>query len=159
MVFLTLFAAIITADNTKKAPKLAAIGKDQLETAFAKKKPPKREDPKIKKATPKLAPEEMPNTKGPANGFLNNVCINKPATDKPEPTSIAVIALGTLKFKIIVCQLSLALVFPNKVPRISLNGIETEPKLMFIANNNSSKTDKRINFFLYDFCFISFNEE
>ena len=68
MVFRTLFAAIITADKTKKAPKLEATGKDQLEIEFAEKKPPKREEPKINKATPKLAPEEIPKTKGPANG-------------------------------------------------------------------------------------------
>jgi len=97
IVFLTLFAAVITADSTKIAPKLAAIGKDQFETVLVRKKPPKREEPKIRSATPKLAPEETPNTKGPANGFLNNVCINKPQTDKPEPTKTAVIAFGTLK--------------------------------------------------------------
>ena len=148
MVFRTLFAAIITADKTKKAPKLEATGKDQLEIEFAEKKPPKREEPKINKATPKLAPEEIPKTKGPANGFLNKVCINKPATDKPEPTKIAVIAFGNLKFKTIVCQLSLALVAPNNVFKMSLKGIETEPKLIFIANNSSSKTDNRIKCFL-----------
>ena len=96
-VFLTLFAAIITADNTVRAPRLAAIGKDQFETACVRIKPPKREEPKIRSATPKLAPEEIPKTKGPANEFLNNVCINKPQTDKPEPTKTAVIAFGILK--------------------------------------------------------------
>ena len=125
MVFRTLFAAIITADNTKKAPTLAAIGKDQLDTECAKKNPPKREEPKINNATPKLAPEEIPRTKGPANGFLNSVCINKPATDNPEPTNIAVIAFGNLKFKIIVCQLSLTLASPIRVFKISLKGIIT----------------------------------
>ena len=154
MVFRTLFAATITADNTKKAPKLEAIGKDQFEAVFAKKKPPKSDEPKINNATPKLAPEEIPKTKGPANGFLNKVCINKPATDKPEPTKIAVIAFGNLKFKIIVCQLSLAAEFPAKVFKMSLNGIETEPKLMFSTNKTISKTDKRIKCFLYDFCSI-----
>ena len=37
MVFLTLFAAIITADKTKKEPKLAAIANPQLENAADKK--------------------------------------------------------------------------------------------------------------------------
>lgn len=45
-------------------------------------------------ATPRLAPEDIPNTKGPASGFLNNVCINKPLIANPDPTSIAVIAFG-----------------------------------------------------------------
>ena len=51
MVFLSLFAAIITADNTKKEPKLAAIGKDQFEIEDDNKKPPKTEEPKIKIAS------------------------------------------------------------------------------------------------------------
>ena len=148
MVFLTLLAAIITADKTKKAPKLDAIGKDQLEIVLVRKKPLKREDPKISKATPKLAPDEIPNTNGPAKGFLNNVCINKPATDKPEPTKRAVIAFGSLKFKIIVSQLSLAAVLPISVFKISLKGIETEPKLMFRTNNAISVTSNSIKCFL-----------
>lgn len=68
-MFLTLFAAIITADKTKNAPKLAAIGKDQLEIVLDIKYPPKIDEPKISIATPKLAPEEIPNTKGPASRF------------------------------------------------------------------------------------------
>ena len=120
MVFLTLFAAKITDDSTKKAPKLAAIGSDKLERVLVSKTPPKIEDPKIKIATPKLAPEEMPKTKGPAKGFLNKVCINKPQTDKPEPTKIAVIALGTLKLIMIVSQLSLLMSPPKRILKMSL---------------------------------------
>ncbi len=148
MVFLTLFAAIITADNTKKAPKLAAIGKEIVEIDADNKNPPKTELPKIKIATPKLAPEEIPNTKGPAKGFRNKVCINKPQIDKPEPTKIAVIALGNLKFKIIVSQLSLVGVPPIKLVKISSKGIETEPKLIFTKNKTTSKTDKIIKCFV-----------
>lgn len=148
MVFLTLFAAIITADKTKKAPKLAAIGKDQFEREADTKTPPKTEEPKIKIATPKLAPDEIPNTKGPANGFLKRVCINKPHIDKPEPTKTAVIAFGNLKLMIIVDQLSLEEMPPDKVFSISLKGIETEPKLMFAKNKIISKTDKKIKCFV-----------
>ncbi len=148
MVFLTLFAAIITADNTKKAPKLAAIGKDQFETELVRKKRPKTAEPKIKIATPKLAPEKIPKTKGPANGFLNKVCINKPQRDKPEPTKTAVIAFGNLKLMIIVYQLSLLTSPRKRLLNTSLNGIETEPKLMFRKNRIISKTDKRIKCFM-----------
>ena len=102
IVFRTLFAARITAKSTRNAPKLAAIAKDQFEIELVRKKPPKTDEPKINNATPKLAPEETPKTKGPASGFLNKVCISKPQIDKPEPTSIAVIAFGNLKSKIIV---------------------------------------------------------
>ena len=48
------------------------------------------------KATPKLAPEVMPSTYGPASGFLNKVCIISPDIPNPEPTIIAVKALGNL---------------------------------------------------------------
>lgn len=119
MVFLTFFAALITADKTIKAPKLAAIAVAQLEKENDKKIPPNRLEPKINKATPKLAPEEIPNTKGPAKGFLNNVCINRPQIDNPEPTNMAVIAFGNRKFKIIVCQLSLRVSSPNSIKKTS----------------------------------------
>ncbi len=154
MVFLTRFAVIITAESTKKAPKLAAIAIAQLENAIDKKTPPKRLEPKINIATPKLAPDEIPKTKGPASGFLNNVCINKPQIDKPEPTKIAVIAFGNLKFKMIVCQLSLAGFPPDKLFKISSNGIETDPKLIFTKKNTNSKTANKIKYFVCFCCFI-----
>lgn len=152
MVFLTLFAAIITADKTKKAPKLDAIAKDQFEKAKVVKIPPKSDEPKINNATPKLAPEEIPKTNGPANGFLNNVCINKPLIDKPEPTKIAVIAFGSLKLRIIVSQLSLVEFPPKRIEKISSLGIETEPKLIFIKNKTINKKDRKTKCFVYDFC-------
>ena len=95
MEFLTLFAVMIIAKSTKNAPKLPASVMVQLETNNEPKIPPKRLDPKIKRATPRLAPEEIPRTKGPAKGFLNKVCINRPLIDKPDPTIIAVIAFGS----------------------------------------------------------------
>ena len=67
-----------------------------LEIKAVAKNPPNRPDPKIIKATPKLAPDVIPNTKGPANGFLNKVCINNPEIPSPEPTKIDVTALGNL---------------------------------------------------------------
>ena len=63
MVFRTLFAAIITADNTKKAPALAAIGKDQLETEYAKKNPPKRDEPNLTMQHPNLRQKKYPKQK------------------------------------------------------------------------------------------------
>lgn len=154
MVFLTLFAAIITADNTKKAPKLAATGNDQLAIVLVKKKLPNTDEPKIKSATPKLAPEEIPKTKGPANGFLNKVCINNPEIDNPDPTKIAVIALGIRKLNKIISQLSFDVALPIKKLAISFVGMETEPKLIFIKNKTTSKADKSIKCFVYNFCSI-----
>ncbi len=141
MVFLTLFAAIITADKTKKAPILAAIANAQFEKPANRKAPPKTLEPRISKATPKLAPEEIPSTKGPASGLRNKVCINNPQIDKPEPTIIAVIAFGKRKFTIMVCQLSFEAIPPVKLLKISLKGIETEPKLIFKNKKTISSTE------------------
>lgn len=145
MVFLTLFAAIITADKTKKEPKLAEIAIAQLEKLIVKKNPPKTDDPNINRATPKLAPEDIPKTYGPAKGFLKRVCINNPLIDNPEPTKTAVMAFGILKLSIIVSQLSLEASPINKIETISLKGIETEPKLMFNSQQEINTKIRIIN--------------
>jgi hypothetical protein len=45
-------------------------------------------------ATHKLAPEVIPNTEGPANGLLNNVCIRRPAIESPIPAKTAINVRG-----------------------------------------------------------------
>lgn len=94
IVSLTLLDTAKTASSTKKLPKLEAITILHFEINAEARSPPNKPEPKITKATPKLAPELMPNTKGPANGFLNKVCISRPEIPSPDPTRIAVIALG-----------------------------------------------------------------
>lgn len=96
IVSLTLEDTIKTASSTKKLPKLAAITILHFEINNEAKIPPKKPEPNITKATPKLAPELIPKTNGPASGFLNKVCINSPEIPKPEPTKMAVKALGNL---------------------------------------------------------------
>ena len=96
MVSLTFVETIMTANNTKKLPKLAAITKLHFEINNVVKNPPNIEDPRITKATPKLAPKVIPSTNGPANGFLNKVCMSNPEMPNPDPTKIAVKAFGTL---------------------------------------------------------------
>ena len=39
-------------------------------------------------ATPRLAPELMPNTEGSASGLLNNVCNKRPETDRSVSSSL-----------------------------------------------------------------------
>ena len=149
MVFLTFFATIITAPSTKKAPRLAANARPKLENAILATLPEKIETPKTNRATPKLAPELIPNTNGPANGFLNKVCINKPQIDNPEPTNTAVMALGSLDCNMIYCQDSLVTSFPVKVCKIDLRGMSTEPKLRFMRMKSINNNAKRINFNVY----------
>ena len=67
--------------------------------------PPRLPDNKTTKATPILAPELIPNTEGPANGFLKTVCICNPLTDNPAPATNAVTAWGILDFQMIFVQM------------------------------------------------------
>ena len=127
MVFLTFLATNITADRTKNAPRLAANAIPKFENAMPATLPEKMEIPNTNKATPKLAPELIPRTNGPARGFLNKVCINKPQIDKPEPTNTAVMAFGSLYCNMIYCQDSLVTSFPIKVCKIDLRGILMDP--------------------------------
>ena len=46
------------------------------------------------KATPRLAPESIPSTDGPASGLLNTVCNIRPETASAAPDSRATTAFG-----------------------------------------------------------------
>ena len=96
IVSLTLLETAKTASKTRKLPKLAAITMLHFVAIAVANKPPNNPEPKITRATPKLAPELIPKTNGPAKGFLNIVCINNPEIPKPEPTIMAVMAFGNL---------------------------------------------------------------
>lgn len=144
IVSLTLLDTAKTANSTKKLPKLAAITTLHFDTRAVAKKPPKSPEPKITKATPKLAPELIPSTKGPANGFLNKVCINKPEIPNPEPTKIAVIAFGNLNSVMMICQVEFSTV-PKRLPNMLFKGILTEPKLIFTKKQNNSTSTSPMN--------------
>ena len=90
------FAITKTEIKTKKLPKLEAMIVPNEERKNSDSEMGNNEAPKMTIATPKLAPELNPKTHGPASGFLNSVCINKPLTDNPIPINIATIALGNL---------------------------------------------------------------
>lgn len=96
IVSLTFEETNSTANKTRKLPKLAAITILHFEINSVVNTPPNNPEPKITKATPRLAPELIPKTNGPANGFLKSVCISSPEIPKPDPTNIAVIAFGNL---------------------------------------------------------------
>ena len=140
MLSRTLLETAKTANNTKKLPKLAAITILHLEIKAVAKRLPNKPEPRITRATPKLAPELMPKTNGPANGFLKSVCINNPDMPKPEPTNIAVMAFGNLNSLIMICQVSLPEV-PNMLDTTDFSGILTEPRLMFTKKHTTSTMD------------------
>ena len=81
------------------------------------------EEARISSATPRLAPELMPNTKGPANGFLKRVCICNPLIESAEPARMAVKALGSLNSVIIISQAGLPEEWPDNMPRTLSSGI------------------------------------
>ena len=101
---------------------------------------PINEPPITKMATPRPEAALTPKIYGSANGFLKRVCICKPHKDKPIPASKAVIALGTLKSRI------MSLIYPDaastaastpaaspelkNTSKICLKGISTEPETM-----------------------------
>lgn len=58
---------MITANNTRKLPKLDAIANEYEVLINCH---PIRELPIMSMATPRLAPELIPSTNGPASGFL-----------------------------------------------------------------------------------------
>ena len=151
MVSLTLKVTDNTASNTKKLPKAEAITKLQGPNKNPPNVPPKTPAPNINRATPKLAPLLNPKTKGPAKGFLNNVCMMSPETAKPPPVKIAVIAFGKRYSKIINCHEVLVASPPNKLENTSLIGIETLPKLILITNVITNKSIRIIKWDRYVF--------
>ena len=85
-------------------------------------------------ATPRLAPELMPRMKGSASGLRNIVCICKPATESAAPASAAVSALVSRKLRMMVVQLALRVGLPSKIPKTSLSGMDTDPRLRLTTN-------------------------
>ena len=92
----------------------------------------------ISRAAPRLAPELIPKTKGPASGFLNKVCINKPLKDKLLPANMAVKAFGILYSQIIYSQDDVDTEPPKIADKVSSRGILTEPRLIFKTRLNTS---------------------
>ena len=95
MVSFTRWATIITVNRTKKLPILAAIERVISPKNDKEVYPAKIEVPIKRIAAPKLAPELIPSTNGPAKGFLNSVCIKSPLKASPAPTNMEVKAFGT----------------------------------------------------------------
>ena len=85
----------MTMPRIKKAPKKAAIlmvhGLDNIRGE------PRKLAPKTTKATPNDDPELIPNTYGPARGFLKTLCIYKPLSERPDPLNKASRVLGALR--------------------------------------------------------------
>lgn len=120
---------VSNSNNTKVEPIIEEITIPILEKEFRSTVDnPKKLSPIIKIATPKPAPELIPKIYGPANGFLNKVCIFKPATDSALPHSTAAMAFGSRDSKTIISQLFFVASSVKRILMISLKGIFTDPK-------------------------------
>lgn len=123
--------------KTAREPNIAAaISPEFVENEIDEAEIPKKDNPMMKMATPKPAPELIPKMYGPAKGFLKSVCICSPQTERALPHKIAAIALGNLDCMMMMVQLSFSTDFPIKMLKILLKGMLTEPK-------NRSKLKKK----------------
>ncbi len=93
-------------------------------------------------ATPRLAPELIPNSDGPAKGLRNTVCICSPLMDSPAPATKAVMVCGKRDFQMIFCQISVSSPSPHKIFQTEENGMEIVPSTKFRIKNRM--TDKKI---------------
>ena len=95
-------------------------------------------------ATPRLAPELIPSTEGPASGLRKIVCICKPLIDNPAPATSAVKACGKRDFNIIFCQATgSSSPPPVRMFQTEANGIDTDPSNKF--NNRNTTIEHVIN--------------
>ena len=98
-------------------------------------------------ATINDAPELMPNTYGPANGFLKIICKIKPAAESVHPAIIAVIVLGKR-----ICQKIKLFDERSDIFILSL-----PPKNKLKKPAIKSKLIKAKNFMVVFFCKVYFN--
>ena len=124
----------INIDRITKAPINPELTKDKLDP-----NPNKENPPNTTIATPKVTPELIPNTPGPANGFLKNTCKISPVTDKAPPPKSAIIVLFNLPSTIYDHD-SLVTDSPFKIFIKSWKEIETSPTEIL----HSDKTVKRM---------------
>ena len=140
VIFLTRLLNPSISIKTNVAPKNAAMltpifdHNPKDDSAF----PPKMPVNKIVIATPNPAPLLIPNIEGSARGFLNNVCIKSPATDKAAPAKRAVTVWGSLYSKTIVDMVEFVS-SPKNTLNKSAKGIVTDPTNRLRKNNNIPK--------------------
>ena len=87
---------------------------------------PRSGAPSRKIATPRLAPELMPSTYGPASGLRKRVCICRPLTARAAPASRATTAFSRRMFRIIFVVTG-SFPLPVSAARTSRIGMGTAP--------------------------------
>ena len=98
VIFFTLLLNPSISIKTNVAPAKAARLTPRLDHVpiVESADPPKMPVSNIVIATPNPAPLLIPSIEGSASGFLNKVCIKRPAVESAAPANIAVTACGSL---------------------------------------------------------------
>ena len=113
---------------------------------------PVKPDIRIIKATPRLAPEEIPSIEGSASGFLKSVCIMSPATASAAPARSAVTDWGSRYSNNIVAIVLLSSGFCRALI-ICERFISTVPRRIFKMNrateSSPNKHKSSISFLLF----------
>jgi hypothetical protein len=131
MIAITAIAPAIAATDTATSPK-----KPKVLNAVPAMLPDRR----IMKATPRLAPELIPSSEGPARGLRNTVCICNPLMDKPAPATKAVSVWGKRDFQIIFCHISGSSPVPDNIFQIEPTGMEIVPNTRLSMKNSRIET-------------------
>ena len=153
-ISLTLNETISTRNRITPAPIHAATTIAQLPRAEISGADPK---PSSTRAIPKLAPELIPRTYGPAKGFLKMVCICNPLTESATPAIRAVITFGSLKSRTMVLKVSDEGFPPVSIEIISENGIFTDPKNKSVIKRITSITSNmNVSTIFLFFCLFNF---
>ena len=98
----------------------------------------------VKSATPRLAPELIPRTYGPARGLRKSVCICRPLAESAIPAAMATITFGSRILRTIVAWLT-SVALPISAAHISLAGIDVVPIRRSHTANATRTMPSRMN--------------
>ena len=114
---------------TDSEPTVAAIvsASSPMYPSLLSATPPTLPESRMTSATPRLAPELMPSTEGPASGLRKTVCICRPLTANPAPATKAVSDWGTRDFHTMLRHTSDSSPVPKRICTIDCSGMATDP--------------------------------
>ena len=98
----------------------------------------------VKSATPRLAPELMPRTYGPARGLRKRVCICRPLAERAIPAAMATITFGSRILSTMVAWLASA-ALPISAAHTSLAGSAVVPIRRSHTANATRAMPSRMN--------------
>lgn len=131
-----LWLTAATTANIAAAPIHAAPATPTVES-HADEDIPSRGAPRIKSATPRLAPELTPKTYGPANGLRNRVCICKPLTESAAPARIATTAF-IRRMSMMILRVMGSHSPPVSAAHTSPAAMPTEPTIISAAKSTTT---------------------